>query len=178
MVNTKKESVSSKKHSPVFKMSLLVVVLSVIAYFGTGVSEWFSMDIFKAATYGRTWRVNYLIENGADVNAKTETGWTPLMAASSGRQIEIVKVLIENGADVNAKNEFGEVALMETTASRRIEIEIAMLLIKNGADVNAVTFVGKTAWSYAFLGNHGEIEKIFEKMLTEEAILASNNARE
>ena len=51
----------------------------------------------------------FLIEQGADVNAKDIGGNTPLMDASSGR-FPLAKLLIEKGADVKAKNNAGETA--------------------------------------------------------------------
>ncbi|MGB1361200.1 MAG: ankyrin repeat domain-containing protein [Alphaproteobacteria bacterium] len=51
---------------------------------------------------------------GADVNAKNESGKTPLMYASGLRlltKIPIIKTLIELGADVNVKNKNGKNAL-------------------------------------------------------------------
>ena len=43
-----------------------------------------------------------LIENGADVNAVTESKWTALHFAAKKGHVDVAKVLIQNGADVNA----------------------------------------------------------------------------
>merc|ERR1712130_699966 len=46
----------------------------------------------------------FFIENGADIEFKTEFGGdTALMHAAKRGNIEIVKFLLENGADINAK---------------------------------------------------------------------------
>ena len=56
--------------------------------------------------------VRYLIQNGADTNAKTKSGrTTALMLASQKGYFEIVKFLVENDADMNAKNKNNETAL-------------------------------------------------------------------
>lgn len=47
------------------------------------------------------------LDRGADVNAKTVDGWTPLIIASYIGNLNIVKCLVENGADVNAKIKTG-----------------------------------------------------------------------
>lgn len=53
-----------------------------------------------------------LIENGADVNAKDNTGVTPLMFASTLDHHAVAKLLIESGSDVNAKDNDGWSALI------------------------------------------------------------------
>ena len=41
-----------------------------------------------------------LIDQGADVNTKDDSGWAPLHLAAEEGQIETVKYLVEKGADV------------------------------------------------------------------------------
>lgn len=61
----------------------------------------------------------YLIEKGADVNAKEtlQEHWTPLLSATINDiendkvKQEIIRLLINNGADVNAKNKYERTAL-------------------------------------------------------------------
>jgi ankyrin repeat protein len=45
-----------------------------------------------------------LVERGADVNAKGDTGYTALHVASGLGQVELVDFLLKNGADVDAKD--------------------------------------------------------------------------
>lgn len=52
-----------------------------------------------------------LIENGANINVKDNTGITPLMQASVKEFVEIVKLLLEKGADKNAKEMNGRSAV-------------------------------------------------------------------
>ena len=59
-------------------------------------------------------KVRQLIQAGADVNAKKEDGWTPLMlTASDNPNLEVLKVLLKAGADVNAQNKYGRTPLIE-----------------------------------------------------------------
>ena len=76
-----------------------------------------------------------LIAIGADVNAKDDNEWTPLMYACRERRLNTAQVLIEANADVNAADRAGETPLM--LAAERGLAEAADWLIKAGADVNA-----------------------------------------
>ncbi|HEX8835255.1 MAG TPA: ankyrin repeat domain-containing protein, partial [Abditibacteriaceae bacterium] len=60
--------------------------------------------------------VKSLIQHGALVNARDNSGLTPLMRSARSGQIEVARVLIEAGADVNAVNKNGETALMQVIA--------------------------------------------------------------
>jgi ankyrin repeat protein len=56
--------------------------------------------------------VEFLIQKGADIEAKDNDGMTALMKASFMGRKEIVELLIQNGADVNQKNNNGQNAMM------------------------------------------------------------------
>ena len=96
--------------------------------------------------------VNFLIENGADVNAKLKSDWTPLAALASftgvtdmdaEEQLQVNRValaLIRNGADVNAKDNVRNwTPLHEVFLGIFGEHNLHLIrtLIDNGADVNA-----------------------------------------
>ena len=117
-------------------------------------------ELLEAAENNETQKVSELISKGADVNAKSSTGWTPLMnAAFSGATMsnaEIVKLLIDKGADVNAKNSSGGTAL--NYGAR--DTEIAKLLIDKGADVNAKDSGGWTPLMYATCAENNKVVKL------------------
>ena len=104
-----------------------------------------------------------LIDNGADVNAKTKKFFktkfgkftssptisilaqsTPLHIAILNKHIKTAKLLIENGADVNAKYSYGYTPLHIIN-----NIDIIKLLIDKGADVNAKDDYRNTPLHYA-----------------------------
>jgi ankyrin repeat protein len=106
------------------------------------------------------------IEGGANVNAKDEHGWTPLLTSVANNRDPLVSnALIQAGADVNASNQ-GWTALMRAVAFGHSP-EITDMLIKAGADVHAKNEYGKTALDYA-----GGNEKIIE-LLTNAASIGA-----
>ena len=61
-----------------------------------------------AITYDNIPMVNYLIEQGKDVNKTTrKSGFTALMGAACYGRVEIAKILLQNGADKNVKDSKG-----------------------------------------------------------------------
>ena len=79
--------------------------------------------------------VDSLLAAGADVDASTTEGDTPLAWACEFGAIELVKLFIEKGADVNATGAQNFTALHRATLAQHIDL--VTLLIEAGADVNA-----------------------------------------
>jgi ankyrin repeat protein len=82
----------------------------------------------------------WLIERGANVNARNRFGETPLHIYCGSGRTSIVKLLLEKRADVNARNNFGHTPLWVATrhqeSDRKAEFDlIAQLLLKEGAVV-------------------------------------------
>lgn len=57
-----------------------------------------------AAFYGRTEIVSYLIEHGADIEARANENKTPLHYAASLDHIETIHCLVDKGADINSQD--------------------------------------------------------------------------
>ena len=92
------------------------------------------ISIHDAAMDGNIEVLKQAIADGADVNAKNDSGLTPLHFAAWGGHKEIAELLIENGADVNAKIDHGWTPLYAATYSGYNQV--IELLIAKGADVN------------------------------------------
>jgi ankyrin repeat protein len=68
--------------------------------------------LIAASFNGRFHAVEFLLEKGADVNAKTKTGVTALMAASLDEANKAVaELLLDKGAEINAQTASGKTAL-------------------------------------------------------------------
>jgi cytohesin len=59
-------------------------------------------ELLDAASDGQTETVDALLHQGAEIDARTHSGWTPLHWAVWQGHPEVVSVLLHSGADVNA----------------------------------------------------------------------------
>ncbi|MCH7726633.1 MAG: ankyrin repeat domain-containing protein [Planctomycetes bacterium] len=85
-----------------------------------------------AAWQGRKKIAEYLLDAGADINSRGESGRTPLHYAFEGPSQAIIKLLIERGADLNARMDVGCTALY--LAASVGDEKITRLLLKAGAE--------------------------------------------
>lgn len=76
-----------------------------------------------------------MLQRGADVNAQTHAGITPLFICAQYGQPELAEVLIQYGADPNLAPDTGCTPLMWTT--RRGDVSMTKLLIEAGTNVDA-----------------------------------------
>jgi ankyrin repeat protein len=79
--------------------------------------------------------VELLIQNGADVNRKTEDQETPLDLASRCGELEISRLLVLQGATVECRDKEGRTPLK--TASHFGHLDVVRFLIDSGADLNS-----------------------------------------
>ena len=121
-----------------------------------------------AAKYFNLEMIEYLITQGADVNAKDNTNQTPLHYAVQtslcyayavrASDFEALKFLIAQGADVNAKDNTKQTPLHYAT--RTSNLKTIEFLIAQGADVNATGKHGKTPLNIAMSEYEDKIVKI------------------
>jgi ankyrin repeat protein len=101
---------------------------------------------------------NYLIDKGADVNAKGLLKGTSLkwMRKDKDESFDLAQRLIAKGADVNAMNEYKSTVLGGAIASGNLKI--AKLLIDHGADLNFRGLGGATILQGAIYGENSDKE--------------------
>lgn len=126
---------------------MMMSPLTMMGQTGSLTDEGLNYKLLLAAEADSAREVRALLDEGADVNAKTWNGITPLMYAAQNGNLEMVKLLIDRGADVNALPDNHFSALL--TAVVAGHIYVADTLILNGADVNTSNAAGVTALMYA-----------------------------
>jgi hypothetical protein len=100
--------------------------------------------------------VQQYLNDGGDVNRRTEAGQTLLHIAADNSQMDTVRLLVSGGADINAKGYHGYTPLhlavdMDCNTqsgrddSRATELPVAKFLIDAGADESVQDDDGETA---------------------------------
>ena len=80
----------------------------------------------------------FLIENGADINAKMAHGFTPLLYASKNGHHSTIELLVVNGADVDIKDKAGLTPLMHL--ARNGYIDMVFNFIKQDQENDSTSF--------------------------------------
>lgn len=91
-----------------------------------------STPLHLAAGYNNVEVAEFLLENGADVNAQDKGGLIPLHNASSYGHLDIAALLIKHNTVVNATDKWGFTPLHE--AAQKGRTQLCALLLAHGAD--------------------------------------------
>ncbi len=96
-------------------------------------------DFIKLCVLGSHAQVQAAIRGGANVNARSEIGWSPLHAAAYYNvNSEIIALLIKAGAKVNPKGL--SATPLHLAAEKNPNPEVTSLLLKAGANVNTKAY--------------------------------------
>jgi len=82
----------------------------------------------------RTSMITLLLDHGADVNARTRSGRTPLMLAAKHNNTDLAELLLARNADPKATDNEGLSVFGHAVYHQRTDV--ARLLLDHGADVN------------------------------------------
>lgn len=101
-----------------------------------------SNTLVEAACEGNVEKAREALDNGANINATTDTGSTALMKAVNKNHIGVVTLLLEAGVDINFRTRSGNTALVAAIENRsRVIVD---LLLQANADVNFQDSSGQT----------------------------------
>lgn len=91
--------------------------------------------------------IQYLMDQGVDIHAQDETGYTPLHSITIAGSLEAVKLFIAHGANVNEPDKHGDTPLHITVSHNRMDL--TQYLVEQGANIEAKNHQGKTAAEHA-----------------------------
>lgn len=129
----------------------------------------FSFDgwtpLHLSAFFGHFETAKYLINHGADVNAKSTNSSAnmPIHAAVAGRKFPLVQLLLEHQADPNVKQEGGWTPLHQ--AVQQFDKSMVELLLDHGADPNIQRDNGQTPLTIAEERDYEEIAVLLKNKL-------------
>ena len=96
-----------------------------------------------------------LLDDGADINAKDNQGFSPLIYAAQQGHLPLVDLLVLRGADLNLANNYGATSL--SMAAQDGLLEVVKLLVKKGSNIDQSADLGVTPLHKAALYGHQEI---------------------
>lgn len=100
---------------------------------------WFNA-LHAAASGGNEDVINFLLDQGFNINTSTPDGWTPLFIATRDGQAEAAKLLIYRGADLNTATDLGATPLLmvltQSFASDKDQFDLLLYMLRRGANPN------------------------------------------
>jgi ankyrin repeat protein len=106
-----------------------------------------NLALRAAARNGDEAEVASLLARGAEVNATSSDGWTPLMAAAKKGRASTVALLLGAGADPSRRNRFGSTALTYAVTGGYLEASRHLLAASADPNGRASEFI----YSFTFL---------------------------
>lgn len=134
--------INMKKLLSIFLMIFIGLLFSSVA-----LSSPSNIDLINAVTLGNVTQVESALKEGNNPNEQNQYGWTPLLAAAAGGQLEIATMLLDAGANPNIASHTGETPLLYAVMTK--SIQMIDLLIDRGADPNKKTTMGLSPASMA-----------------------------
>lgn len=113
-----------------------------------------------AAHNGQVEEINRLIAEGADLNARDQSGRTPTHVAAFGSHYAVLTALAKGGADMNAlENRIYDVVTIAAVADDPKMVSLAISL-GNKADLITSVYEGTALIAAAHLGHHEVVARL------------------
>ncbi|MDR1491766.1 MAG: ankyrin repeat domain-containing protein [Planctomycetaceae bacterium] len=99
----------------------------------------------------------WLDADSSYIHNRDKNDATPIHAAATNPDVNVIKLLVNRGADIHLKNTQGATPLY--WAAKNPNLEVVKFLVEQGADIQANDNGGETPLDYA---KHYEIKKILQ----------------
>ncbi len=116
-------------------------------------------ELASAAERGDLSAVERLLEEGASVEDRDDSGRTALVVAAYENHLEVARKLIEAGADANVKDDTEQSAYLISTSEVGDDPRLLRLTLENGADVESLDSYNGTGLIRASERGYAEIVK-------------------
>lgn len=116
--------------------------------------------LMAAVANGHVAVVEYLVNNGANVDARDKGGKSALIQAVDKNQEEAVRLLVECGAEVNRMDKSDRSTPLMHAVWNVSDAAIAQYLVDNGAKLDVRDNKGVTALIYAVLRNQEAVVRL------------------
>ncbi|KAH9080612.1 hypothetical protein EDB83DRAFT_999443 [Lactarius deliciosus] len=121
----------------------------------------YGTPMHAALAMGHLEVARFLLEHGADVEAKDSRGYNPLTTVNwddHDSRVEATRLLLDFGADANVRSRADWAPLH--TAAYKGHFEVARMLLQHSADVNIKGFADHTPLHYASETGHVEVVRL------------------
>ena len=139
----------------------------LVSHHGINVNQTFLNEKYSlihfAAEYGQKEILKYLIKKGANVNAKSINGTTPLQKAVLNKKIETANYLIDQGAKINDQDSYKQTALH--IAVEVEDLAMIKLLLDQGADLEIKDHLNETPLDLAKYKKKNDIIELITKTM-------------
>lgn len=109
--------------------------------------------LHAAASSGNEDVINFLLDQGLNIDYPTPQGWTPLFIAARDGRTEAAKLLVFRGADLNFQTDRGATALLmaltQPFPSEKERRDLLVYMLKRGANPNLPDAAGFSPLYYA-----------------------------
>ena len=120
--------------------------------------------LHRACYNGHTEVVEYLLSNGAKIDAQTIDGWQPLHCACRWNKTNVADILLQNGALINAQTHGKQTPLHLASSNDHARETLLLLLTHPDLQPHLVNSQGDTALDIARrCGNYGHLFVMVEE---------------
>ncbi|MDP4224008.1 MAG: ankyrin repeat domain-containing protein [Bacteroidota bacterium] len=124
-------------------------IIDTSSYLPYDISDALDVNLMIAASNGYDSEIERLVSKGADINAASEEGATPLVYAVANKHLSTVKKILGHNPDIDRLTGAGDSPLH--IAVKNQDLEIAEVLIRAGANTRITDRNGATPLHFAAL---------------------------